>query len=316
MMNNKSSARISKWIWRVQQLDFVVQHQAGKLAEVPDALSRQPLLDTNPYAQRDIDELYSGAECKPFAPLTKDSTLKVLPVATRRSGANTQTQVQAPVVVQEEQKVSEDKIEEVVEEKAECAILTHLEGWDLSVWLKEQSDEKNKQVFEQLQDYKKNKRGPYRINEDGLLVRVSKFVEGDTENVVERIFVPESLRHFVFVAHHNMPLGGAHMGRNRLSKTVGRRYYWPAMDEELRGRVRGCLGCAKRKTTRNMRLGLTGPVQASEPWDVVGIDLIGEFLETGRGNKYVLTMVDHFTKWPIAVCIPDRKAETIARAIY
>lgn len=106
------------------------------------------------------------------------------------------------------------------------------------------------------------------------------------------------------------------MGRNRLSKTVGKRYYWPAMDEELRGRVRGCLGCAKRKTTRNMRLGLTGPVQASEPWDVVGIDLIGEFLETGRGNKYVLTMVDHFTKWPIAVCIPDRKAETIARAIY
>ena len=65
-----------------------------------------------------------------------------------------------------------------------------------------------------------------------------------------------------------------------------------------------------------MNLGLTGPAQADAPWDVVGIDLIGEFLETDRGNKYVLTMVDHFTKWPIAIAIPDRKAETIARAIF
>jgi hypothetical protein len=158
--------------------------------------------------------------------------------------------VQGPVVLQEEEKIVEAKVEEVIEEKVDCEVSAHLDGWDLSVWLKEQNDEKNKQVYEQLQDYKKNKRGPYRINEDGLLVRVSHFVEGEKDTVTERIFVPESLRHFVFAAHHNMPLGGAHMGRNRLSKTVGRRYYWPAMDEELRGRVRGCLGCAKRCAIR------------------------------------------------------------------
>ena len=118
MMNNKSSARISKWIWRVQQLDFVVQHQAGKLAEVPDALSRQPLPDTNPYNQGDIEELYSGSECKPFAPIKKEPALTVLPVSTR-SGAVTQTPVSVPVGPTTKKKIAEAKVEETVEEKFE-----------------------------------------------------------------------------------------------------------------------------------------------------------------------------------------------------
>jgi hypothetical protein len=30
------------------------------------------------------------------------------------------------------------------------------------------------------------------------------------------------------------------------------------------------------------------------------------------GNSYILSLVDYFTKWPEAIAIPDKKAETIA----
>ena len=335
MMNNKSSARISKWIWRIQQLDFVVQHQAGKLAEVPDALSRQPLESTNPYSQKDLEELYSGSECKPFDPFIKKATPLTISAMTTRAGRTNKAPVNDSKIKDKEDggtkkrrkkiqddgrqdKEPADGVKDMTEVKddEDLNVVPPADGWDLQVWLREQNNEKNKQVFAQINDFKKNQRGPFKINSDGLLVRLSKAKNGDKDIEVEKVYVPESLRDFVFTVHHDMPLGGAHMGRNRLLKAVGSRYYWPAMDEELRSRVRGCLGCAKRKTTRNMNLGLTGPAQADAPWDVVGIDLIGEFLETDRGNKYVLTMVDHFTKWPIAIAIPDRKAETIARVIF
>ena len=38
------------------------------------------------------------------------------------------------------------------------------------------------------------------------------------------------------------------------------------------------------------------PIQVSERWAVLGLDLIGPFTETLNSNKYVLTITDLFTK--------------------
>ena len=39
----------------------------------------------------------------------------------------------------------------------------------------------------------------------------------------------------------------------------------------------------------------------------VGIDLIGPLPETKRGNRYVVTLVDYFSKWPEAEPLQDKK---------
>lgn len=46
----------------------------------------------------------------------------------------------------------------------------------------------------------------------------------------------------------------------------------------------------------------------------VAVDILGPLPLTRRGNKYVLVMVDCFTKWTEAVALPDQEATTIARA--
>ena len=48
----------------------------------------------------------------------------------------------------------------------------------------------------------------------------------------------------------------------------------------------------------------------------VGIDLIGSLPKTERGNCYIITLVDYFSKWPEAEPITDKTARTVAEFLY
>jgi transposase InsO family protein len=137
----------------------------------------------------------------------------------------------------------------------------------------------------------------------------------DIQGKADRIVVPDALKAFVLGQHHNLPLH-AHQGAERMLKMIASRYYWPGMARDVKRWVNSCSSCARRKTTRNMNMGLTTPALATAPWQVVGIDLVGKCVETTTGCKYILTIVDHFTRWPIAIPIPDKRGETVAKALY
>ena len=52
------------------------------------------------------------------------------------------------------------------------------------------------------------------------------------------------------------------------------------------------------------------------PNQTIAIDILGPFLQSIAGNMWVLTIIDQFTRWPVAVPIPDRTSATIANAIF
>ena len=189
-----------------------------------------------------------------------------------------------------------------------------LQGWDLSTWLQEQSNRANEEIVKIKEHMHKTvllgKQTKFCYTADGLLAR-----KKEEEGYRDRIVVPESLKAFVLGQHHNLPLH-AHQGRERMLKMIASRYYWPRMAEDVKRWTNSCESCVKRKTPRKMNVGLTTDALATEPWAVVGIDLVGECIETTSGNKWILTVTDHFTRWPIAVAIPDKKATTVARVLY
>lgn len=44
----------------------------------------------------------------------------------------------------------------------------------------------------------------------------------------------------------------------------------------------------------------------------VVLDMIGPFPRSEKGNVYMLSAIDYYTKWPEAYTIPDQAAETVA----
>ncbi len=51
-------------------------------------------------------------------------------------------------------------------------------------------------------------------------------------------------------------------------------------------------------------------------WAQVGMDLIGPLPKTSRGNQYIVTLTDYFSKWAEAASLPDKTANGTASFIY
>ena len=130
-----------------------------------------------------------------------------------------------------------------------------------------------------------------------------------------RVVVPESLRAHVIAMHHNADFAG-HQGEKRTLLQIAGTFYWPGMGRDVAKWVKACLACRKRKTPRPMRSGITEAALATYPNETVAIDILGPFPRSERGNVVVLTMIDTFTRWPVAIPLKDKSSASIAEAIY
>jgi len=54
---------------------------------------------------------------------------------------------------------------------------------------------------------------------------------------------------------------------------------------------------------------------AGEPWERVSVDITGPHPKSSRQNVFILTLVDHFSKWAEAIAIPNHTATTVAKAL-
>ena len=94
----------------------------------------------------------------------------------------------------------------------------------------------------------------------------------------------EMLRHF-----HDSATGG-HLGVIKTVARLRQRCYWYGMVRDVQAYIATCAECTRNKRVRvNPRAPLQC-FQAGNPGN-------GPFLESSRGNRYVLMMVDQFTHW-------------------
>ena len=87
------------------------------------------------------------------------------------------------------------------------------------------------------------------------------------------------------------------------------------MSNKIRMIVKMCDICQNAKKLRKTHAGRGGFLLAGYPWQTVGVDIMGPFPETSRGNKWILVLTDHFSRWQDAFSIVDVTAETVATAL-
>jgi len=130
------------------------------------------------------------------------------------------------------------------------------------------------------------------------------------------IVVPESLRAFILRRHHGLPISG-HCGVKKVLAKLRARFWWRHLARDVKRWISACLVCRRRKTPRPRNAGTPAiSCRSRHPGHTVAIDLVGPAEDTLNGNKYILTMMDLFTRWVVAVPIPSKDAHVIAHAIH
>ena len=72
-----------------------------------------------------------------------------------------------------------------------------------------------------------------------------------------------------------------------------------------------CGPCTQRRLKKHV-IPMQEMPMPQYPFEIVGIDTCGPYNDTDSGNRYILTLVDHFSGWPEAYATPDKSAETVA----
>ena len=79
--------------------------------------------------------------------------------------------------------------------------------------------------------------------------------------------------------------------------------------------VKACEPCARFHRSKAPKQGMLHPMVASSVWETIGIDLTGPHPRSANGYKYILTVVDHFSKFAFAFLLRNMEAATIARVL-
>ena len=146
---------------------------------------------------------------------------------------------------------------------------------------------------------------------NGLLVRALVSKHGFSR---ELVVIPDSLIPNILQSLHCGPSGG-HMGIRRTIMRCKERFFWPKMIDSITNFVQNCPACSQGKHDSKQTRAPLQPIQVSEPFVFWAIDYMGPISETARGNKHILVMMDHFTKWCEAFPTKDQKAATVANTL-
>ena len=146
---------------------------------------------------------------------------------------------------------------------------------------------------------------------EGILVRAI----GQRKSYPNYVIVlPQSLITTCVKAMHDSPFAG-HMGVARTEERIRQRFYWPGIHTSVQTFIHNCHACAQRKIATHNNKAPTQHIEVGEPFTFWAMDYMGPLPETARGNRHILVMMDHFSKWCEAFPTKDQKASTVANIL-
>ena len=148
--------------------------------------------------------------------------------------------------------------------------------------------------------------------ERGLVWRDGLMFQSVTTQVLESAFVlvlPKSFRTKVLgLAHDNL----GHMGARRVKAILKARFSWPGMGQDVVDYCRSCPSCQTCAKNPARKVPLMERKVMSEPFEVMGFDIVGPMPKGRGGCMYLLTAICMATRWPEAIPLRSISARSVA----
>ena len=110
----------------------------------------------------------------------------------------------------------------------------------------------------------------------------------------KRIFIPKNFRIPMLMLTHD---DNCHVGINKVIQLLTQYCYWPGMNGFISRWIKTCEVCQRQKIDRQKKFNYVGKHENGYPWQKIHIDFVGPFKRSDAGNKYILTIIDHFSKY-------------------
>jgi len=145
---------------------------------------------------------------------------------------------------------------------------------------------------------------------EGVIYR--RFWEGRRENDTWQMVSPVEYREEIMQTAHASVTGG-HMGVKKTQTKVAKRAYWVGWTRDVRDFCRRCDVCAKYHRGTVQKQGELQNMCVGAPWERIAIDVTGPHPQSSKGNKFMVTVLDHFTKYAFAFPVRAHDAVTVAK---
>ena len=150
---------------------------------------------------------------------------------------------------------------------------------------------------------------------NNTLYRTYTSDEDKTHTLILQYVVPKQQRNTILYAAHDPP-ESAHQGINKTIERIRERFYWPAWTKDIETYIKTCTICQKVKDVKyNTDAPLT-PIVTTYPFQIINADIMGPInpISTAQ-NKYVLVVIDHFTKYVLLFPMRNIKAIDVLRRL-
>ena len=159
--------------------------------------------------------------------------------------------------------------------------------------------------------------GRFKINNDSILCysQPDKFAEGEIKETLKKVAPAVYRKSLLKHAHSTV-----HHGRTKILRLINHDlgFWWPKMRQQIAVYCESCNSCQHikeggyKKYKKSMKLKL---FSATKPFEQISVDIVGPLPVSESGNRYIVSIIDKFSRYCMLVPVTDVRAISVVKAI-